>query len=228
MARFKLRHAFWSSDEGLAALLGLLVLQIFIVIPMAAVGVLNQWVLVLGDFWLSLVAISGAVALRWKKRSMVSLGILLASSFCLRWLASLISFHTRIWMDSIVSIGIESALVAMILRQVFRAGEINRHRILGAVAVYLLIGIVCGEIYHLIDLLHPEAFTNMNGELGVARNDQILYFSFTTLTTTGYGDILPIHPMARAVANLEGLIGQLFPAILIARLVSLETASRRI
>jgi hypothetical protein len=59
---------------------------------------------------------------------------------------------------------------------------------------------------------------------GVERNAQILYFRFTTLTTTGYGDITPVHIGVRAVANLEGLVGKLFPAILIARLVSLQTA----
>jgi hypothetical protein len=54
---------------------------------------------------------------------------------------------------------------------------------------------------------------------------ELLYFSFTSLTTMGYGDITPVHPLARSLANLEALIGQLYPAILIARLVSMEIES---
>jgi voltage-gated potassium channel Kch len=50
----------------------------------------------------------------------------------------------------------------------------------------------------------------------------LYYFSFVTLTTVGYGDILPVAPVARALATLEALVGQLYPAILIARLVSLQ------
>jgi hypothetical protein len=56
---------------------------------------------------------------------------------------------------------------------------------------------------------------------------QSIYFSFVALTSTGYGDIVPLHPFARSLANLEGLIGQLFPATLIARLVTLEFQSKK-
>ena len=52
-----------------------------------------------------------------------------------------------------------------------------------------------------------------------------MYFSFVTLTTTGYGDIVPVHAGARSLANLEAFIGQLYPAVLLARLVSLELTS---
>ena len=55
----------------------------------------------------------------------------------------------------------------------------------------------------------------------------MIYFSFATLTSVGYGDIVPVHPTARALANLEGIIGQLFPATLLARLVTLELKDRR-
>ena len=55
----------------------------------------------------------------------------------------------------------------------------------------------------------------------------LLYFSFTTLTTLGFGDILPLHPLARNIVNLEAIIGQPYPATLLARLVSLEIEHRR-
>jgi hypothetical protein len=55
---------------------------------------------------------------------------------------------------------------------------------------------------------------------------QLIYFSFATLKTTGYGDIAPIHPLARSLCNLEAIFGQLYPTTLLARLVTLELAHR--
>ena len=52
------------------------------------------------------------------------------------------------------------------------------------------------------------------------------YFSFVTLTTLGYGDTVPVHPVARSLAIAEALVGQLYPAILIGRLVSLQISAR--
>ena len=54
-----------------------------------------------------------------------------------------------------------------------------------------------------------------------------IYFSFVTLTSTGYGDVFPVHPMARSLCNLETILGQLYPATLLARLVTLEIEGRR-
>jgi hypothetical protein len=62
---------------------------------------------------------------------------------------------------------------------------------------------------------------------GFSQIDTILYFSFTTLTTTGFGDITPMHPFARSLTNLEAVIGQLYPATILARLVTLELEHRR-
>ena len=65
----------------------------------------------------------------------------------------------------------------------------------------------------------------LQDNLTVAAN--LIYFSFVTLTTVGYGDIIPLHPFARGLANIEAIIGQLCPATLLARLVTLEIESRR-
>jgi hypothetical protein len=62
---------------------------------------------------------------------------------------------------------------------------------------------------------------------GFTEMDTMLYFSLTTLTTTGFGDITPVHPFARSLANLEAIIGQLYPATILARLVTLELEHRR-
>lgn len=92
-------------------------------------------------------------------------------------------------------------LASLILTQVFREGPTTSHRIMGAVAVYLILGVIWSLAYYLIALWSPEAF--------------IVHGAFTA------GDIVAVHPMARMLVILEGVAGQLFPAILIARLVSL-------
>jgi voltage-gated potassium channel Kch len=76
-------------------------------------------------------------------------------------------------------------------------------------------------------LVVPNAFNGLaplRDNLAVASN--LIYFSFVTLTTVGYGDIIPVHPFARALTNIEAVIGQLYPATLLARLVTLEIESR--
>ena len=111
-----------------------------------------------------------------------------------------------------------------VLAQVFRAGSVNRHRILGAIAVYLLLGLAWGEAYSALAMVVPEAFSPV-GPPG-ADPQRWLYYSFVTLTTVGYGDITPVGPLARSLAILEALTGQLYPAILLARLVALEVGSK--
>jgi hypothetical protein len=120
-----------------------------------------------------------------------------------------------------------SALSFVIARTVFGPGRITMHRVQGAVVLYLNFALIFSAIYRLIYVLTPDAFANLphsGSEYGSGAS--LLYFSFSTLTTVGYGDITPVHPLARSIANLESVIGQLYPATLLARLVSLEIAHR--
>ena len=76
--------------------------------------------------------------------------------------------------------------------------------------------------------LNPAGFANLTAPVGEPGElAAMLYFSLTTLTTTGYGDIVPIDPIARSLANLEAVLGQFYLAITVARLVTLELESRR-
>jgi hypothetical protein len=82
--------------------------------------------------------------------------------------------------------------------------------------------------YGLIWELIPDSFTNIAAPtIDPHEVATMLYFSLTTLTTTGYGDIVPVDPFARSLANLESVIGPLLLAITVARLVSMELADRR-
>jgi ion channel len=117
-------------------------------------------------------------------------------------------------------------LVVLILRQVFREGPITPRRVQGSIAVYLLLGLLWGVSYEIVELLKPGSF-RVASQRGNVTLPQLGYFSFTTLATLGLGDILPLSPLARALVVLEALVGQLFPVILIARLVTLEIQYQR-
>src|SRR5512137_1025760 len=114
-------------------------------------------------------------------------------------------------------------LNAVALTKVFGAGKVTGHRVKGAIACYMLFGLTWSLLYGFIDQVLPNAFSLPAGEggLGTLRQEMLTYFSFVTLTTIGYGDITPTHEVTRMFAVMEGLCGQLYPATLLARLVSL-------
>jgi voltage-gated potassium channel Kch len=144
-----------------------------------------------------------------------------------RWLARTMPGAGLETFNIVMSILSTLLLCALVVRQVFREGPITVHRILGAVAVYLLLGVAWGFTYSLLALLQPGSFTISSPVVpGKLADSEFLYFSFVTLTTVGFGDITAIHPVGRSLVMLEALTGQLFPAILIARLVSMELVSR--
>jgi len=78
-------------------------------------------------------------------------------------------------------------------------------------------------LFTFIGSLVPKAFSGLSLEDSPALASNLIYFSFVTLTTTGYGDIFPVHPIARSLCNLESIFGQLYPATLLARLGNART-----
>jgi hypothetical protein len=114
------------------------------------------------------------------------------------------------------------SLIWVTAQAVFAAGQVTYHRIMGAVLLYLAIGWSFAGLFLLIGLVFPQAFDGMPITDSAALASQLAYFSFGTLTTAGSGDITPVHPLARSLTNLEAMVGQLYPATLLARLVTLE------
>jgi hypothetical protein len=126
---------------------------------------------------------------------------------------------------SLIGIVFSGGIVA---RALFAPGPVTIHRVVGAVVLYLNAALGFSMAYRLIRDVVPDAFAGASIE---ASNLQsmvgMIYFSFVTLTSTGFGDIVPVHPIARSVANLEAVIGQLYPATLVAVLVSQHLETRR-
>jgi len=117
-------------------------------------------------------------------------------------------------------------LGAVVGRAVFAPGAVSYHRIVGAVLLYLLIALAFVALFVFVGVLIPKAFSGLVLEDNASFTSSAVYFSFVTLTTVGYGDIVPVHPIARSLCNLEAICGQLYPATLLARIVTLEVGSR--
>jgi hypothetical protein len=110
-----------------------------------------------------------------------------------------------------------------VVSQIFANGKITAYKIAGSVAVYVLLGQLWASLYLTLYIIDPNSFTY--GGVLIQRDEaltQLSYFSFVTITTIGYGDIIALNPVARILTMMEGLLGQLFPAIFIAKLVSLQ------
>jgi len=113
------------------------------------------------------------------------------------------------------------AVIIAIAQKIFTSQHVTYRTIEGAVVVYLGIGLVFASIFMNMVKADPAAISNISPSINTRLGD-IFYFSFSTLTTIGYGDAVPVHPMARSLANLESICGQLFLAVVIARLVGLH------
>jgi voltage-gated potassium channel Kch len=132
------------------------------------------------------------------------------------------------WNSFFSAIAVVGMLIVT-LWMVYQDGPVTAHRVRGAVAAYLLIGIVFAKTYTLINYLMPGAFTMASPVTSLTGQGRqaFYYFSIVTLTTVGYGDITAAAPTARSLVMAEALIGQLYPAILLARLVTLQIETRR-
>ena len=111
----------------------------------------------------------------------------------------------------------------LLLAGVLRAPKVKTDMIFAAASVYFLMGIAWGMVFTILFELDPTAFRFPDPEQ-TDHAAHLIQFSFTTLTTLGYGDIAPRTILARSFANLEAILGQLYVALLLARLVSLHVA----
>lgn len=212
-------------EPGLTALLVLESIMIFLIIPLTSIGVLPLMVLPS----LFVVLVLTILTVTWHSpiaAIAVVIAVVLSPIGTLLWREDPTPLTQ--WLSAGGRLLAISALSIVVARVVFGSGRVTLHRVQGAIVLYLNFALFFFTIYRLMEVLIPGSFSNLphsGSEFGSGA--ALLYFSFSTLTTVGYGDITPVHALARSLTNLEGVIGQLYPATLLARLVSLEIAHRR-
>ena len=124
---------------------------------------------------------------------------------------------------STLSAALVGVLIWCLLAYVLRARQVTRDVILSAVTAYVLLGVFWGFVFLILHEFSRDAFT-LDAALGSAES-QLRYFAMMTLTTVGYGDIVPRSSEARALSMVEALLGQIYLAAVVARLVGLQVAS---
>lgn len=152
------------------------------------------------------------------------------ASFCFVFTALVSGPDTAWWEIFFLSIHIilETSVIVAILYYIARATRADLDMIFGAVGVYFLVGTLWATLYIQVEKLMPHSF-HIPAEIAEAtkglpynRLTTFMYYSFITLTTLGYGDIVPVNPIARNLAVMEALFGQVYTAVLVARLVGLH------
>jgi hypothetical protein len=109
--------------------------------------------------------------------------------------------------------------------QVLFSGHVDRNAIVGAICLYLMIGMIWALLFMLVEELVPGSFKGLAGNGADANFMDLVYFSFVSLTTMGFGDITPTLPMARFLTYMEGIVGQFYLAILVASLIGARVAN---
>ena len=112
-------------------------------------------------------------------------------------------------------------------RQVLMSDEIKTNIIVGALAIYLLLGLIWATLYELILIFFPLALNGINHVKGVSSFPETVYFSYVTLATLGYGDISPAMPLTMTLAYLEAIAGTFYLAIVVASLIGAAKSKRK-
>jgi len=207
----------WQSQANLSVFLCLLVISVFV---LPALREKQLHIVFYTDAVATLLLIAG-VAIGWGRRRLFVAGVLAAiPALIVRWVALFVASPVmRVWVATLTLVAV-LVIGYILLAQVFRDGPINAVRVQGAVAAYLLLGVGYADAYEISAYFDTKAITSTVGPM----NSFVdwIYFSFSTLSTLGYGDIIPTGQASRMLAIGEAISGQLFLAILIARLVAMQ------
>ncbi|HXO73260.1 MAG TPA: ion channel [Bradyrhizobium sp.] len=211
------------SDPLLTALTVLLFVMLFIIAPLQASGILLFQAF---EFFFAIILIAGVFVMSGSRIAVVGMIVAL--------IMATIGGVLRLKSPSILDLNLFAGawlitgfvMACVVAPAVFGPGRVTYHHIMGAILLYLTVAVIFVALFTFVGSTVPKAFSGLTVEDSPALASNLIYFSFATLTTTGYGDIFPVHPVARSLCNLESIFGQLYPATLLARLVTLEIAGR--
>lgn len=169
------------------------------------------------------VLLSAVYAVSHKKSDLIAVSLLALPSFICLWIAYYHREHEFFLAFSLIGILFTGYIIYIFLQFIFHSPRVNRNVISSALVVYLFLGILWCSMFTALEMIHPGSFNVQSDWIG--KNPTVfIYFSFVTLTTLGYGDITPITTQASALAIFEAIVGQVYIAVLIARLVGMQTA----
>ncbi|WP_188658043.1 potassium channel family protein [Sphingomonas metalli] len=215
-------------DHSLSALLVLQGLTLFVVIPFAQDWAMGRTLLDACHLAFAGICIAALTRHRlWQAVLVASIGLLTAWPLAGPIVTDSLRLDPLEQHEAIALVAFifNGAITAVVAQHVFAEGRVTAHRVRGAVLLYLNVSALFAIAYGAIQMHAPSAFVGAGGVHATAGSTAAFtYFSLTTITTTGFGDITPAEPLTRSLATAEAVFGQLFPATLLARLVALHLA----
>jgi hypothetical protein len=210
----------WRSGTSLSVFLFLLILVEFV---LPSLGFERNNIPLYGDVAFSIVLIVGC-AIAWENRRLFGLASLVSAvAIAVRWSAWFVPTKTLVLCSVWAGLIAILAITIVLFWQVFRPGRVTAARIQGAIAAYLAVASIWAHAYHILAILDPAAFSITTAN--AALSSTWVNYSFGVLTTIGYNGIAPVEPIAHTLGSAEAVTGQLFLAILVARLVSLQVVA---
>ena len=216
--KYRIFNHYWDQENGLSAMLVLLVAIHFFIIPL--LGSNTLFVIIVNIFWV-LFAIAGVFSLASSNKQAVKIAIIPILFVSCRWIGSFYNGYFILFAEVLFTVANFILLITLVLMKVFAPGPVTIHRIIGSVVVYMLMANLWGAIYLFLYTEIPGAFNiTLSSFESDSRTANFMYFSYITLTSTGFGEITPVHPLARSMVQAEAVTGIMYPVILIGRLVS--------
>lgn len=168
----------------------------------------------------SLLILAAAFASIRRAGAVIVLGVPIAAWMALNWFGILSGYQYQPVLADLMMVMVLVFAIGHALHRVMSARQVDFNILCGAVSVYLLLAVTWALLFRLIEGAQPGSFALPNKDI-YANFNQFIYFSLSSLTTLGYGDIAPLTPVARIWSTLEAVTGVLYIAVLVARLVSL-------
>ena len=215
----KLQAMHVDRDWLLTVLTAVLTLMIFVFAPLQAAGIFIFQTFAIAGL---LVIIGGALIISGNKIALGLMSVAFIANFAVFFFRLFYPWPYNLHLLAGAWLIIAVTLGVVVAQAVFASGRITYHRIVGAILLYLLLAVAFATLFAFIGLSIPDAFKGIAFEDDSALASSLFYLSFVTLTSTGYGDVVPMHPLARSLCNIESIVGQLYPATILARLVTLE------
>ncbi len=169
-----------------------------------------------------------------KKRALIIISLLATPAFIFSWVSYSFQSPTIFLIQYAFHAIFFVYLIVSILTEIFSKNVITTDLIYGSICVYLLIGVAWANVYAVLENISPGSFNfplsylqaNPSLNESETHSSLLLYYSFVTLATLGYGDITPVTPPAQSLAALESITGQFYLAVLVARLVGIYISNK--
>jgi len=204
-----------------------LILLVLILLTIVLTPFLDDFIetRILMDFFLTVIFIAIILAIRSKRSQLIIASILALPLILSTWSFYFVELRSISLMTRIFGALFFGFSVINILHIVVQSEEVTKETIFAAIVAYLLIALTWSFLYMILELMIPGSFVFPDKSFR-AETMQFEYFSFVTITTLGYGDIIPLSNKASALALLEALIGQVYLVVLVAWLVGMHVSRR--